>query len=109
MVLPELHVPGSLLGAGAGAAITAGFSWLRSRSRTAAYTMGAVDHAVQTAMASVTSEVDRLNTQVTNMHAQHERCEAELEDGRIERVQLRRQIDGLMAGRVARPGEAPPS
>lgn len=107
MALPDLHLPGPIY-AVAGAALTAMFGWLRSRQRTTAYTMGAVDHAVTTAMASVTDEVGRLNKKIEAVEGKHERCEAELEDGRRERGALRRQIEELMLRPVARPFDQPP-
>lgn len=108
MQLPDFHLPGSVVGMGVGGAATALFNWLRSRQRTTAYTMGAVDHAVTTAMASVTEEVGRLNKKIELVETKHERCEAELEDGRRERETLRREIADLMSGRVAQPLERAP-
>lgn len=77
-------------------------AWWNGRAKRNAYTMGAVDHAVETAMRVVT---DRLET----VERQHTACEASLRevrddvDGlRRERADLKAEIDRLMAGPVAR-------
>lgn len=95
---PLLEIAVSALGGGG---VTQFFHWLNNRQKTKAYTMGAVDHAVQTAMNLVT---DRL----TRVEAQHEDCEAKLDIVRADLAISRREIDRLMEGRVASLWEPPP-
>jgi hypothetical protein len=40
--------------------------------------MGAVDHAVQTAMSSVTGQLDRTEKRLEVVEKQHDECEANL-------------------------------
>lgn len=82
----------------AGVGLTQVFHWWANRGRTKAYTMGAVDHAVQTAMTLVTERLERVE-------GQHEACEVSLRDvnGRLD--EAKREIDRLMAGRIAPAGE----
>jgi len=111
----------SVFGGGAGgSAITSAFGWLNKHQRSQAYTMGAVDHAVQTAMASVTGQLERTETRLQAVEDQHAECERNLalvrldlesskRDATQERQELLAQIDSLMNGRVAAIGEAAPS
>ena len=55
--------------------------------------MGAVDHAVQTALESVTSECKRLNLDIASLRAEHARC-------LVETHEMRTQIDALMKGNI---------
>lgn len=71
----ELKDLALLLGGGG---IGAVLKWIDDRSKTRAYTLGVVDKAVDTAMRSVTREVERLNTEIDKMRVKHARCETEL-------------------------------
>lgn len=98
------------LGASAlgGGGLSSLLTFLNQRSRARSYAMGAVDHAIETALKSVTGEVDRLNTKIEQVEAKHEVCEHELQASRDERAELRAQIAVLMAGPVAPFGAKPP-
>lgn len=91
-----------LIAALSGGGITQLGNWLASRTRNKAYTMGAVDHAVQTAMRVVT---DRLEV----VEGQHKECEANLRDVRSDLDHAKSEITRLMTGPVALPGERPPT
>lgn len=110
----------SVFGGGVGGGIiTKGFDYLSKRSKREAYTMGAVDHAVQTAMSSVTSQLERTEGRLEIAEAQHEDCERNLSkvtrrvdelerDHAKERAELKAEIDRLMAGPVAHTGALAP-
>lgn len=68
----------TLTGAAGGGGATHLFSWLAQRQRSQAYTMGAVDHAVQTAMATVTAALDRTEARLGLVEAQHSDCQKKL-------------------------------
>ena len=70
--------------------------------------MGAVDHAVQTAMASVTSQLERTERRLELVEGQHARCQTDLGELRDELADRKAEIDRLMAGRVAAIGEEAP-
>ena len=96
----------SVFGGGAGGgAITKALDYLGQKGRSQAYTMGAVDHAVQTAMSSVTSQLERTEGRLEIVEAQHEDCErnlrevrADLDASKRERAELKAEIDRLMTG-----------
>lgn len=102
----------ALAGAVGGGGITQLAAFLNERAKGRAYTMGAVDHAVETALSSVTQEVERLNKQVVELREQarveHEDCQLQLkgirseaQSAKAEAERLRGEIDQLMRGRVA--------
>lgn len=112
------HVPWGNLIAGAlsGGLITKGAEWVGRRGRVQAYTMGAVDHAVQTAMQSVTGQLTRTEERLEKVEGQHEDCERNLAEVRKEaaearaeaekaRAEAREQIAKLMGDTV--PGYQP--
>ena len=94
-----------ILGAGGlGAAAVKAVDWLSSRTQAKAYTMGAVDHAVETAMRVVTNRLEVVE-------GQHQACDAllrevtrRLDASERERLALTAQIDRLMSGHVAEYG-----
>lgn len=98
---PLQIIAGAASSAAGGGGVSSFFTWLGSRSKTKAYTMGAVDHAVQTAMTLVT---DRL----AKVEGQHEACEDSLREVRSELAERKAEIDRLMSGRVAAFGEGAP-
>lgn len=96
--IPWPEIAGGLL---SGSLLTQVAAWWTSRNKRDAYTMGAVDHAVQTAMKLVTDRLEKVEKQ-------HIQCENDLADVRIwlnvserERAELRAEIDRLMGGKVA--------
>lgn len=100
--LPIIEMIASALGGGGMLKFA---DWLNSRQKTRAYTMGAVDHAVETALKAVT---DRLQV----VEAQHAHCDAELREvkdrldgSERDRRELKLHIDRLMSGEV--PGYGP--
>lgn len=81
---------------------------LASRQKAKAYTMGAVDHAVETAMKSVSAQLDRTDGRLAKMEAAEAACRIELagvkerlDGSERERAALRGQVDQLMAAPVA--------
>lgn len=96
--LPYGEILVSVLGGGVG---VKAFDWLTSRGQSKAYTMGAVDHAVQTAMTLVTDRLEKVEDQ-------HNECQEHLQEVRKELAKSQREIDRLMAGRVASWGEEAP-
>lgn len=84
-----------------GGGVTKAFEWIASRGRSKAYTMGAVDHAVQTAMTLVTDRLEKVE-------AQHEDCQDKLQEVRDDLAAAKAEIDRLMQGRVAKVGEKAP-
>jgi chromosome segregation ATPase len=81
---------------------------LGKRNRSQAYTMGAVDHAVQTAMQSVTGQLERTEERLERVEGQHQECEANLANVRADLAEAKAEIDKLMSGRIAVPGEPAP-
>jgi len=77
------------------------FDWLSSRGQSKAYTMGAVDHAVQTAMQLVTERLEVVERQ-------HNECQEHLQEVRETLTSAREEISRLMKGRVANWGEKAP-
>lgn len=95
--VPVVEMVASAIGGGGLSQIA---NWLTARSRTKAYTMGAVDHAVQTAMTLVTDRLEKVE-------AQHAQCETNLREVRAEvdaltreRAEQKAEIDRLMSGPV---------
>lgn len=74
---------------------------LLKRNQMRLYAMGAVDHAVSTAMDLVTVRLEKVEQQ-------HYDCERSLRDLRQELHESKMEIDRMMAGRVAAWGEKPP-
>jgi cell division protein FtsB len=68
-------------------------TWLNEKSKSRAYTMGAVDSAVKTALESVTAEVDRLNGKIKQLEADQDACHAR--NRRLERelAELRQEVE----------------
>lgn len=102
--IPWPEIAGGLL---SGSLLTQAVAWWNGRNKRDAYTMGAVDHAVQTAMKLVTDRLEKVEDQ-------HAQCEADLSAVRIrldgaerERSELRAEIDRMMAGGVASYGAKP--
>ena len=94
--------------AAAGIIATSVFQYLGKRSQGKAYTMGAVDHAVQTAMESVTGQLERTEKRLGTMEDQHAECERNLgdmnrrlDDSERERSALKSEIDRLLSGPIA--------
>jgi uncharacterized protein YlxW (UPF0749 family) len=121
MELSPLEIVGGIAGSAvSGTGVSAFFNWLTGRQKTKAYTMGAVDHAVQTAMSSVTGQLDRTEKRLEVVEKQHDECEANLSAVRAdldktirhherERARDKAEIDRLMAAaRVAVFGEEAP-
>jgi hypothetical protein len=79
----------------AGGGLAAVFTWMNTRARMRAYTMGIVDKSVQVAMES-------LQGTIKTLEVQHEQCKEDTKE-------LRKQIDELMQGRVASYWEKPPN
>lgn len=94
-------VVGAVGTAAGGGGASSFFSWLGGRAKNKAYTMGAVDHAVQTAMQSVTGQLERTEKRLEVVEDQHKACERNLREVRLELDERRSTIDRLMAGRVA--------
>lgn len=94
MQVSSLPIWEMVLSALAGGGGTKFLDFLTSRSRSKAYTMGAVDHAVQTAMTLVTDRLERVE-------AQHEECETNLEKVREDLGLAKAEIARLMQGPVA--------
>lgn len=85
---------------GAGGVATKAVDIFAQRTKAKAYTMGAVDHAVQTAMKLVTERLEKVE-------GQHEACETQLvevknrlDNSERERRDLREEISSLMRGNV---------
>lgn len=78
---------------GLGAAVMKGIDILAARGQSKAYTMGAVDHAVQTAMTLVTDRLEKVE-------GQHEACEATLQTVRQDLTEAKDEIARLMRGEV---------
>lgn len=102
-------------GGGVGAALTKGLEVIATRGRSKAYVMGAVDHAVETAMSSVTGQLERTEDRLVRIEAQHEDCERNLQgvrndlaDEQRQRAELQDNIDRLLQGPVALVGQQPP-
>lgn len=105
---PLQLIGGAVTSAAGGGGMSAFFNWLGSRSKTKAYTMGAVDHAVQTAMSSVTGQLERTEARLEAVEGQHKECEdalrkvrEDLDETKRDRTELKAEIDRLMAGPVA--------
>jgi hypothetical protein len=81
-------------GAISGGAITKGLDWLSTRGQSKARIMGAVDHAVETAMNLVTDRLERVEEQ-------HAECQESLREVRDELAETRAEIARLLVGRVA--------
>lgn len=96
---------GSAAGGGGASSL---FNWLGSRSKNKAYVMGAVDHAVQTAMASVTGQLERTERRLEVVEDQHDVCERNLREVRDELAERKAEIDRYMAGRIAGYAEKAP-
>lgn len=77
------------MGAVGGSGVTGLFNWLQHRGQSKSYVMGAVDHAVETALESVTSECKRLNGDIASLRAEHARC-------LVETNEMKAQIADLM-------------
>lgn len=88
-------------------AASQGFTWLSRRSRDQAYARGLVDKALEGALSGVSAQLTRADERLTAMEKHRDECEAELEDGRVERAELRQQVAGLMQGPVADYGKRP--
>jgi chromosome segregation ATPase len=113
MDLSPMQLVASVFGGGAGgSAVTKVIEILSRRRSSQAYTMGAVDHAVQTAMGSVTGQLERTEARLEIVEAQHEDCQRNLQSVRTdldasrqqydrERAELKAEIARLMAGPVA--------
>lgn len=113
MDLQPWQLIASVFGGGAGGGVlTKGLDVLGKRTRSQAYTMGAVDHAVQTAMGITTDRLEKTEARLDFVEAQHEDCERNLREVRGElseitrdRDELKAAIDRLMSGDI--PGYAP--
>lgn len=75
--------------------------WLTTRSRTKAYTMGAVDHAVQTAMTVVTDRLEKVEKQHAECETSLREVNQRLDASERARTSLKDEMDRLMAGPVA--------
>lgn len=88
----------SALGGG-GLAQVLNFMTKRQQART--YAMGAVDHAVETALKGVTAELGRVYERLETIETNHEQCETDLAESKRAADRLQRQIDALMDGKPA--------
>lgn len=95
--------------------LTAAFNWWANRKKRDAYTMGAVDHAVETAMSSVTGQLQRTDERLQAVEKQHAECEANLAKVNLrldaadrEKADLAAEIERLMDGPVAVVGQPAP-
>lgn len=77
-----------LVSAIGGGGLAKGFDWLMSRGQAKSNMMGAVDHAVQTAMQLVTDRLERVE-------AQHAECQENLQEIRDELAEAKSQIARL--------------
>lgn len=77
-----------------GGALTKGFDWLSTRGQSKARLMGAVDHAVQTAMNLVTDRLERVEEQ-------HAECQESLQEVRNELGDTRAKLSELLRERAA--------
>lgn len=68
-------------------------TFIQDKSKSRAYTMGAVDQAVKTALESVTAEVNRLNHELDELREAHKQCQVDLSS-------MRKEIDKLMSGPI---------
>jgi septal ring factor EnvC (AmiA/AmiB activator) len=73
---------------------------LIKRSQIRAYTMGAVDKAVETALSSVTHQLTRTDERLKAVEEQHHDCERNLEEVRTQLHDSRAKIEKLMNGAV---------
>lgn len=96
--MPWAEMALSALGGGGGAKL---IDFFARRGRTKAYTMGAVDHAVQTAMTLVTERLEKVE-------AQHGECEKNLREVRDELAEAKAEINRLMLGPIANYGDRAP-
>jgi exonuclease VII small subunit len=105
--MPDL-TPIQIIGGLATSAVSGGgassfFTWLTTRKKSTAegkaYTMGAVDHAVQTAMSSVTSQLERTEERLEKVEGEHEECRANLLEVKEDLASARQEINRLMNGR----------
>lgn len=92
-----------------------GADLMSKRTRSKAYTMGAVDHAVQTAMDVTSKRLEKTEGRLDHVEAQHEECErnlaivrADLATEKLERAELQANIDRLMSGGPALYGQKAP-
>ena len=90
-----------------GAAVKA-LEIISNRGKSKAYTMGAVDHAVQTAMSTVTDQLDRTEERLKVVEGQHHACEVSLREVNARLDEAKREIGRLMSEPAAHyPGERP--
>src|SRR5690349_16400792 len=75
-------------------------TFLQEKTKSRAYTMGAVDQAVRVALDSVVAEVDRLNKEQDKLRGQHQECLDKNTKLEHELAELRDNIDKLMSGKV---------
>lgn len=95
MQVDATAIIGWCLSGGGGAALTKGLEVWGRRGRNQSYTMGAVDHAVQTAMTLVTVRLERVE-------GQHEECERNLAEVRDDLAGAKAEIARLLsAGQTA--------
>lgn len=116
MPFPPPGLTELITGALGGGGILKAADWLNNRAKTKAYTMGAIDHAVETAMGSVTGQLERTDARLMNIEAEHRQCrddlaavQSRLDASERDRAELRAKIDELMAEEIARyPGQGAP-
>jgi hypothetical protein len=93
-----LKVGTALVGGGA---LTKVLDMILSRGQMRAYAMGAVDKAVETALASVTKQLETTDYRLRVAEEHRAICERELDDVKDRQIHLQREIDRMMAGPVA--------
>lgn len=101
----NLPVPEMLASGGLAAVLVKTLDFFAGRQKSKAYTMGAVDHAVQTAMALVTGRLEIVERQHTECEANLREVRSEVDELKRERADQKAEIDRLMGGEV--PAYAP--
>ncbi|HPA37374.1 MAG TPA: hypothetical protein PLV04_01415 [Phenylobacterium sp.] len=94
-------------GAAGGGGLSTLLTWLARRQRSQAYTMGAVDHAVQTAMSAVTAALERTEARLGLVEAQHGDCQTKLtlvhqrlDASERERAAIKAELDRVLSTRL---------
>lgn len=97
----------TLTGVAGGGGLSGLLTWLGRRQRSQAYTMGAVDHAVQTAMAAVTAALERTEARLGLVEAQHGDCQTKLalvhqrlDASERERAAIKAELDRVLTTRL---------
>lgn len=100
---------GFLMSALSGGLLKTGLDWISKKGRSKAYTMGAVDHAVQTAMGLVTDRLELVEKQNRECENNLREVKDDLAASKRDREELKSEIARLMAGPVAGFAEKAPT